>query len=48
MEYDEAIAVILRAMKRVEAEKGEYWYLPWMKLRKAFHHLCDLKYGVTD
>lgn len=45
-ELDEAIAIILEAMNKIEVEHSETWYLPYLKLQNTFHHLCDVKYRL--
>jgi hypothetical protein len=47
-DVDGAIAIILRAMKDVDAEHGPTWYLPWMKLHRVLYYLVDVKYDLMD
>ena len=45
---DQAIAIVLNAMAELEdeSEQNERWYLPYLKLRNTFHHLCDVRFGL--
>lgn len=49
-EIDQAIEIVLEAMRRIEeeAEHSETWYLPYLKLQNTFYHLCNKKYGLVE